>query len=224
MELRDVMRTTFSGREYTEDPLPDELLYELIENARFAPSGGNRQASRIIVLRDKVLQGQIADLSLETARRYTAQSMAGETPFNPIHPTALSREQIAQTEPSPLLTDHIRNAPVVLAVCVDLSCVAALDKDLDRTSMAVGASVYPLVWNVLLGAREKGFSGTFTTISLAVEPQIKPLLNLPENWALAAIVPMGKPVKQLTKLKRKAVEDFVVKDRFDGDSLTPVQA
>ncbi len=220
MELRDVMRTTFAAREYTDDPLPDSVLYELIDNARFAPSGGNRQAGRIIVLRDPDLQGQIADLSLPTAQRYTAQSMAGETPYNPINPTALTAEEIAAVEPMPLLTDHIRHAPVVLVVCVDLASVAALDNELDRISLAVGASIYPLVWNILLGARERGFGGTFTTISLAVEPELKTLLDIPEHWAIAAVVPMGKPVKQLTKLKRKSVEEFVVRDRFDGPALT----
>ena len=220
MELRDVMRTTFAAREYTDDPLPDSVLYELIDNARFAPSGGNRQAGRIIVLRDSDLQGQIADLSLPTAQRYTAQSMAGETPYNPINPTALTAEEIAAVEPMPLLTDHIRQAPVVLVVCVDLASVAALDNELDRISLAVGASIYPLVWNILLGARERGFGGTFTTISLAVEPELKALLDIPEHWAIAAVVPMGKPVKQLTKLKRKSVEEFVVRDRFDGLALT----
>ena len=220
MELRDVMRTTFAAREYTDDPLPDSVLFDLIDNARFAPSGGNRQAGRIIVLRDSDLQGQIADLSLPTAQRYTAQSMAGETPYNPINPTALTAEEIAAVEPMPLLTDHIRQAPVVLVVCVDLASVAALDNELDRISLAVGASIYPLVWNILLGARERGFGGTFTTISLAVEPELKTLLDIPEHWAIAAVVPMGKPVKQLTKLKRKSVEEFVVRDRFDGLALT----
>jgi len=219
MDLFETMRSTFAAREYTDDDLSDELLYELIENARFAPSGGNRQAGRIIVVRDKGVQAQLADMSLPTAQHYTAQAMAGETPFNVIKPTALSDEQIAATEPLPLLTDHIRHAPVVLVVCVDLEAVAALDKDLDRISLAVGASIYPLVWNILLGARAKGYGGTFTTITLAVEPQVKALLEIPENWAVATLVPMGKPVKQLTKLKRRAVEEFVVRDTFDGAPL-----
>ena len=50
MDLSDVMRTTFAARDYTDDPLPDSLLYELIEVARFAPSGGNRQGNRVIVV------------------------------------------------------------------------------------------------------------------------------------------------------------------------------
>jgi nitroreductase len=171
-------------------------------------------------VRDKSLQASIADLSLETARRYTAQSMAGETPFNPLHATALTAQQIAAVEPLPQLTDHLRNASVLLVVCLDLGSIAALDKDLDRISLACGGSIYPLVWNILMAARAEGFGGTMTTISLAVEPQLKQLLEIPEDWALATLVPIGKPVKQLTRLRRKAVEEFVVRDRFNGAPFT----
>ena len=50
MELYDVMRSTFAVREFTADPLPDEVLYRILDNARFAPSGGNRQGAQIIVV------------------------------------------------------------------------------------------------------------------------------------------------------------------------------
>ena len=51
MELYDVMRTTFAARDYTGEDLPDAVLYEILDNARFAPSGGNRQGNRVIVVR-----------------------------------------------------------------------------------------------------------------------------------------------------------------------------
>ena len=53
MDLYDVMRTTFAAREFTDEPLTDRVLYRILDNARFAPSGGNRQAVRLIVVRDK---------------------------------------------------------------------------------------------------------------------------------------------------------------------------
>lgn len=216
MDLFEVMRTTFAAREYTEDPVPDAVLQELLESARFAPSGGNRQAGRIIVVRDKDVQGQLADMTIPPARQYTAQVMAGETPFNVLQPTALSEQEINETQHAALLVEHIRTAPVLLVVCADLSALAAMDKDLDRIGMAVGASIYPLVWNLLLGARALGYGGTFTTLSLVVEPQVKALLEIPDHWAVATLVPMGKPVKQLTKLKRRPVTEFVVRETFDG--------
>ena len=85
--------------------------------------------------------------------------------------------------------------PVVLVVCVDLRAVAALDKDLDRVGVVAGASVYPLVWNILLAARNEGFGGTITTMAVAEEPALKELLGIPEPYAVAAVVPLGKPVE-----------------------------
>ena len=52
MELDDVMRTTFAARDFAADPVPDEVLHRILDNARFAPSGGNRQGWRVIVVRD----------------------------------------------------------------------------------------------------------------------------------------------------------------------------
>ena len=107
-------------------------------------------------------------------------------------------------------------AAVVVVVCVDLGVVAATDQDLDRVGVVSGASVYPLVWNMLLAARNEGFGGTITTMAVAQEPAVKELLGIPEEYAVAAVVPLGKPVKQPTKLRRQPVEEFVTWQRFDG--------
>ena len=80
MELREVLRTTFSAREFTDEPLPDSALREMLELARFAPSGGNRQGARVIVVRDAAAKARIAELAAPAAKRYMAQSRAGESP------------------------------------------------------------------------------------------------------------------------------------------------
>ena len=53
MDLNESMRTTSAARQYTGEPLPDAVLHEILEHARFAPSGGNRQGNRVIVVRDQ---------------------------------------------------------------------------------------------------------------------------------------------------------------------------
>ena len=95
------------------------------------------------------------------------------------------------------------SAEVVLVVCLDLGVAAAFDQDLDRIGVISGASVYPFVWNVLLAARNEGFGGVLTTMAVAEEPAVKDLLGIPDEYAVAAVVPLGKPVKQVTKLTRK---------------------
>ena len=53
MDMIDVMRTTFAARDFTNEDVPDEVLHRVLDNARFAPSGGNRPGWHVIVVRDK---------------------------------------------------------------------------------------------------------------------------------------------------------------------------
>jgi nitroreductase len=217
MELYEVMRTTAAIREFTDDPLPDDVLARILDHARFAPSGGNRQGVHLVLVTDRETREALAELNKPAVRRYVAQSAAGETPWNAVSPPGPSAEEIAATEVPAYFITPVLTAAVVLVVCVDLGAVAATDQDLDRVGLVSGASVYPLVWNVLLAARNEGLGGTFTTMAVAQEPQVKRLLGIPDPYAVAAVVPLGKPVKQPTKLRRQPVEEFVTWQRFDGE-------
>ncbi|WIM87410.1 nitroreductase family protein [Candidatus Mycobacterium wuenschmannii] len=217
MDLYDVMRTTFAAREYTDDPLPDDVLERILDNARFAPSGGNRQGAHVVVIRDRATREALVELSLTGARRYAAQMANGESPWNPLHEPGPTPEQIAATDVPAQFTSPFVNAAVVLAVCVNLEVVAAMDQYLDRIGVISGGSVYPLVWNILLAARNEGFGGTISTMAVAEEPKVRELLGMPETYALAAFLPLGKPVKQLTKLRRASVAELASRERFDGE-------
>ena len=219
MELYDVMRTTFACREFTGEPVPQDVLHRIIDNARFAPSGGNRQGWRIINITDPAKKERLAYLSLATATRYLLQMKAGESPLNTIHPSAVTDHQVAQAEAPEWLVAHIHNAPTLLVITVDLALIASMDKDLDRIGLVSGGSIYPLAWNILLAARNEGYGGTMTTWGIAGEAEVQTLLDMPPHWAVAAIMPLGKPVKQLTKLKRKPVEGILFTDNWNGDSL-----
>ncbi|HSV39948.1 MAG TPA: nitroreductase family protein [Nocardioidaceae bacterium] len=220
MDLYDVMRTTGAVREFTDDPLTDEVLHRILDNARFAPSGGNRQGTRVVVVRDPETRAALAELNKTGARRYTAQKLAGETPWGSVVPSQVTEEQVAATEVPSSFTRPVLEAAAVLVFCVDLRLVAALDKELDRVGIAGGASVYPLVWNVLLSARNEGFGGTITTTAVAEEPAVRALLGIPEEYAVACVVPLGKPVHQLSTLTRLPVEQLAVSERWDGPALT----
>ncbi len=110
-------------------------------------------------------------------------------------------------------------AGAVLVVCVDLNVVAAFDQYLDRIGVIPGASVYPFVWNILLAARNEGYGGVLTTMAVAEEPRVKELLGIPDDYAIAAVLPIGKPVKQVSKLTRKPVAEIASRERFDGEPL-----
>jgi len=221
MELYDVMRTTFAARSYTGDPVPDEALYRILDHARFAPSGGTRQGWHVVLVRNPDTRNTLAELAIPAAKRYTAQIAAGQSPWNSVEPLAVGPEEIERTEPPSRLTETFREASVVPVVCVDLRLVASSDQYLDRVGIISGASIYPFVWNVLMAARHEGYGGTITTLAIAQEDKVKELLGVPENVAVCAVVPLGRPVKQLTKLRRGPVEGFTVHERWGGEALAP---
>ncbi len=216
MELDQVMRTAFAAREFVDEPVPDEVLYRILDNARFAPSGGNRQGWRVIIVRDRDTRAALRQLIVPTLQLYLAQMQAGESPFNTVNESrvdpALARDV---TVPESLL-DNVVGAPALLVVCVDLSVVASFDRDLPRIGVISGASIYPFVWNILLAARNEGYGGALTTFLTGREPDAQKLLGLPEHLAVAALLPIGRPVKQLTALRRNPVEDFAMLDRWGG--------
>jgi nitroreductase len=219
MDLYDVMRTTFAGRQFTQEPLDDEVLARILEHARFAPSGGNRQGWSVVVVRDPQTKQALAGLAGPAARRYVAQVAAGERPWNTVDPTAVDSGTIERTPVPQRLVEPFLDAPVVLVVCVDLKVIASMDQYLDRVGVVSGASIYPFVWNILLAARNEGFAGTMTTMAVAREPEVQQLLGIPDHVAVAAVVPLGRPAHRVTKLSRRPVSEFAKLERWDGPPL-----
>ena len=220
MDLQEAMRTTFACREFTDDPVSDEVLHRILDVARFAPSGGNRQGGHVVVVRDKGVRQRLGELCVPTLRLYAAQVSAGESPFNTVVPSAVDVATALDTPTEPFaLFEHLGDVPVALVVSVDLAAVASMDKDLDRVGLVTGASIYPLVWNILLAARAEGLGGLVTTAVVPAEAEVRRLLDLPDTHAVAALLPLGVPVRQLTRLTRMPVEEFTTVDRFDGPPL-----
>lgn len=220
MDLVEVMRTTFSCREWTDDPVDDETVYRILELARFAPNGGNRQGWNVIVIKDRAIREQLVPLIRPTTSVYVAQTEAGESPWNTVHPTSIDVDTAIAADPDFPGLDRLADVPVLLAVTLDLSRVASFDKDLDRVGVISGASVYPFAWNILMAARNEGLGGVMTTYLAGQEPAAQKVLGVPEHHAIATLIPLGHPVKQLTKLKRMPVEEFTTVDRFDGPEFT----
>lgn len=219
MELSDVMRTTAATRAFRPDPIPAEVLHRVLDDARFAPSGGNQQGWHVTIVRDQALRRQLADLSATTWARYKAEQAAGYRAFNPVKPAPVDLPVPDGMPEHPMLAD-IESVPELLVVTVDLTVLAVMDHRLDRFSIIGGASIYPFVHNILLAARNQGLGGVLTTFLAASEPEAAPLLHLPDGHAIVAMIGLGVPVHQVTKLKRNPVEHFTTIDTHDGPTFT----
>jgi nitroreductase len=174
----------------------------------------------VLVVRDRATREALAALTVPAAKRYMAQVQAGENPWNTIDPTRVDAGTIERTLVPVRMTEPVLRAAVVLLLCVDLKVVASTDQDLDRVGVVSGASIYPFAWSMLLAARHEGFGGTITTLAVAQEPKLRELLGIPRHVAVCAIMPLGRPVRQLKKLKRKTVPEFTMLERWGGQPLT----
>lgn len=214
METRDALRGTASARSFTPEAVDDAVVHAILDDARFAPSGGNRQPWRVAVVKSPTIRRGLANAMKPVWNEYIALAQSGRTPFavvNGPEPLSTTPADI----PFPLL-DAIESVPVVLAIAADLSLIANMDSHLDRPSLSGGGSVYPFCWSILLAARERGLGGVLTTFATRAEPVTGPLLGMPAGHALAATLFIGHVDKHVTRLRRNSVETFATVDSFDG--------
>ena len=223
MELLQAMRTTPATRAFTDAELPDDVLYEILDSARFAPTGGNRQAWRVVIVRDAAAKKEIARLYDLGMREYVGHIRAGLVPFaaSDAHHRDKPAIDLEAARQVPLDTDtsYLAQAPVLLVILLDLTNAAAVDSGLDRLSISAGASVYPFAHNILLAARDRGFGGHFTSVLARQEAALRQLLHIPPGLALATMLPLGRPERELTRLRREPVETFATMETVDGPAL-----
>lgn len=229
MDLIETLRTTGAVRDFEADPVPDDVLHRVLDSARFAPSGGNKQGWRVVVVQDPDVRRRLRDLYLDGWYEYVAISAAGLRAFAPITDRDAEAAAIAtagdvraaSAAQPPGFPERFDEVPALVVVLGDLRVLAAVDRDLDRYSFVGGASLYPFVWSILLSARAEGLGGVVTTMPIRREPALKELLGAPDELAVAAVVALGRPVRQPRRLTREPVEAFATVDRVDGRPFVP---
>jgi nitroreductase len=227
MELRQALTTTGAVREFTAEPVDDATVARVLDVARFAPSGGNRQGWRVVVVRDPSIRRRLRDAYLSGWYEYLAQRAAGLTPWSPLADRTVEAaaiagaSDIASAAAPDGFAEQLDRVPVLLALLVDLGALAAVDRDLDRYTFAGAASVYPFAWSVLLAARDEGLGGVLTTMAIRDERAALDALGAPAGWALAALLALGHPTRTFAKLTRARVATFTTVDRADGAAFGP---
>ena len=210
MDLLDAIRTTPTCRFYRPDPVPDAVLARVLDAARFAPTGGNRQPVRFVAVRDAAKRRRLHELYLPPWQAYFARVTRGEQRVDALPSIVANADHFAR---------HLAEVPVLVVVCAKLADVHPTDAALGRLSIVGGASVYPAVQNLLLAARAEGLGSALTTLLCAVEPQVKELLAIPEDVATAATIALGWPTRPFPRrLNRRPLGEIAFADRY-GDAL-----
>lgn len=211
LTLYEAMSTVRAVRRLRPDPIPDDVLHRVLTAATWAPSGGNRQAWRMLVVRDPALK---AELQKRHAPAWHAYAGGSRGDVSALPESARQRAE-RTLRACDYLAEHLHEAPVIVVMCFDPRGLAITDKALDRPSVVGGGSVYPAVQNLLLACRAEGLGCVLTTLLCAHEEELRPLFGLPEPWGFAAFVPIGYPVgKGHGPLSRRPVEEMTYLDRW----------
>jgi nitroreductase len=193
-----------------------EALVRALDSARFAPSGGNRQGWRVVVVEDPERRRALRDLYLPPWRAYMEQTGGAAMLADPGNHDQRRMRMVRRANE---YAEGLDQVPVHLVVGVRLDDVLATDAALPRQSIVGGASVYPFVQNLLLALRGEGLGAALTTLLVPAEEDVKRLLEIPHDVALAAHVGVGyraDPWPQ--RLARRPVGEFAFLDRF-GEPL-----
>jgi nitroreductase len=215
MDLYETMRCAPTSRRFTGDPVPRESLVRALDAARFAPSGGNRQGWRVVAVEDPARRRVLAELYLPRWRAYLELTGMAAALADPDLDERRKRTITRADE----YAQRLAEVPLHLVVGVRLADLAVTDAALPRQSIVGGASVYPFVQNLLLALRAEGLGAAMTTLLVPAEEEVRELLAIPEEIALAAHVGVGFRAEDWPRhLARNPVAEFAFSERW-GEPL-----
>ena len=199
--LSEGLATTRSIRRYADVAVSDEQLAKVLHLATRAPSGSNRQPFRFIVLRDGDRARQVRSLLAEGAAAvWEAKQAKGEFPDpDPASPTG---RMVASMN---TYVATFAQAPVIILPCMIRYRAPTVTE---------GASVYPAVQNLLLGARAVGLGGALTMFHGTREDEIRSVLEIPDGAFIAATITLGVPAGSHGTVRRKPLNQLVFEDSW----------
>lgn len=215
-ELYEAMSTLRAVRRLRPDPIGDEVLGRILQAAAWAPSGGNVQPWRVIVVRDPDRRRALGDLYQEEWHTY-AEGARSRLEGLAAEARAGQERTLAAAD---YLGEHFGEAPVILVFCFNPDIMAITDADLGRPSVVGGGSVYPAVQNAMLACRAEGVGCTLTTLLCYRESEVRGVLEIPDDWYTCAFVPLGYPVlRGHGPISRRPVEKLAFADAW-GQAMT----
>lgn len=215
IELYEAMRTLRAVRRLRPDPVPDAVLRRVLEAASWAPTGGNAQPWRAVVVRDAAAKRRMGEWYAASWNAY-ARHHRGLLEGAPDAVRQRAERMIAAGDH---LAAHFGETPVVVVFCFNPKAMAITDADLGRPSVVGGGSIYPAVENLLLACRAEGLGCVLTTLLCQHEPAVRELLGIPDPWYTAAAVPIGYPrLRGHGPISRRPIEKLAFGDRW-GEPL-----
>ena len=201
-DLLTGIATTRAIRRFAADPIPDDDLASMLWHASRAPSGTNRQPTRFVVLRDGPTATEAKAILAGGFRQGWSHKSndAGYGSGSALDPDSRKGRQRAAMEH---FVEHFEQIPVVVLPCL---------VRYRAPNPFEGSSVYPACQNLLLAARALGYGGVMTGWHASVETELRQVLAIPDDVAICATIPIGRPLGNHGPVRRLPLKDIV----FDG--------
>lgn len=200
-DVWEVMSSARGIRRFNAGPVDDLLLARCLEAATWAPSGGNQQPWRFIVMKNatsRSLLEQGARHALRTIERVYGLERPAPHDDSP---------RARNARPMFALHDGAADVPAAVLFCV---------KEQPSTpTLMLGASIFPAMQNFLLAVRASGLGACVTGWHADIEPEIRATLGIPDDWQLAALVVVGWPEGQHGPVRRRPVSQVASLDHWD---------
>ncbi len=198
LPVLEALHSTPARRYLAPDPIPDEVLWAILDAAIRGPSGGNSQPWGWVVVTDQQIKKQVATWYRENWEaaygRRRDEILAG-----PSDPGGLSPRGFLGAEH---LAHHLEDAPVWV--------FPVLQGAAGATSPRTGSSIYGAVQQLCLAARAYGIGTSLTTLYHGHEDELRELLGLPADALTMALIPMGYPARgRWAEPVRRPVEEVV---------------
>jgi nitroreductase len=218
--LFEAMYSARALRRLKPDPVPEEIITQILDAAIRAPSAGNSQNWAFMVVRDPEVRRELGVIYRKASDIAKAMYQARGRPAH------MTDEQYQRMMSSgAYLWEHMGDAPVLLLPCLrdrpppprDLlppAMRAIYEQELVYTDRIRGASIYPAVQNIILACRAFGLGTLITTNHIRCESEVKGLLGIPDDVFTYALMPIGYPEGKFGPLTRRTVNEVAYADRW----------
>ena len=203
--LLEGLTSTRAIRRYDGTPIPHEALRAILFAASRAPSGSNRQPFRFIVLTDGPKAVEAKRL-VASGARLAWQAKRERDGYDRGSGVDLSSPKARLARSMEHYVEHLHEAPALILPCLVRYRAPRL---------AEGASIYPACQNILLAARALGYGGVLTEFQALVEHELRELLRIPEEVAIAASITLGRPQGRHGPVRRRPLAELVFEEEWE---------
>ncbi len=211
-DLFEALHTLRSVRRFRPDPVSDAVLRAVLEAGTRAPSARNAQPWYFVAVRDPETKRALAALYLTAWQQAQAYTAAADADADIKDRPGYAR--MMQTVDD--LANQLDRAPVLVLACLDTTQLGPM-ADASGNILApqsAYASIFPAVQNLMLAARGLGLGSTLTTVWGGVEPELRAAVGIPPHVRVAALVPLGYPLRPFRLTQRKPVEAVAFLDQW----------